>query len=143
MNTTRSCSSVVLLAFGVALLCGGCVTATAPELKPAAVEATATELGPVFDVARVDVKPAPRTRTGPAYPMAMRRAGVSGEAIVEFVVDTQGNVRNPFVLRATHFEFGQEAVATVSRWKFSPGKKDDQLVSTRMQVPIVFSMNGN
>ena len=71
----------------------------------------------------------------------MRRAGITGEVVVEFIVDANGDVRNAFAVRSTQRDFEQAAVQAVSKWKFRPGKKGGRAVNTRMQVPIVFTLN--
>lgn len=95
----------------------------------------------VFDIKQLDQTPIPKFRAKPQYPFEMRRAGISGEVLVEFIVDTNGDVRNPFAVRSTQREFEQSAVQAVSKWKFRPGRKGGHAVNTRMQVPIVFSLN--
>lgn len=94
----------------------------------------------VLNVTSLDAKPVVRTRSAPQYPFELRRQNISGEAVVEFVVNAKGDVENARVVKATHPEFGEAAVAAVSRWKFSPGKKDGQPVATRLTTPITFSV---
>lgn len=95
----------------------------------------------VFDIAMLDQQPNPRFQGAPTYPFEMRRAGISGEVLVEFIVDTTGDVQNAFAVRSTQREFESAAVQAVSKWKFKPGRKGGRDVPTRMQVPIVFSLN--
>lgn len=95
----------------------------------------------IFDISKLDQIPVPRTRVPPQYPFEMRRAGISGEVMVEFLVDTQGNVQNAFAVKSSQREFEANAVAAVMKWKFKPGRKGGKDVITRMQVPIVFSLN--
>ena len=71
----------------------------------------------------------------------MRRAGIAGEVLVEFLVDTEGDVQNAFSAKSSQKEFESAAVQAVSKWKFRPGRKNGQNVVTRMQVPIVFTLN--
>ena len=97
--------------------------------------------GQVFDPGQVDRQPKPVFQTRPMYPTELRKAGVSGKATVDFVVDAEGAVRNATALNATHPAIGEAAVAAVSQWKFDPGQKDGGAVATHMQVPIVFTMN--
>lgn len=128
---------------GLAVLCGslllgGCATESSVAPPPAQ---TAGEVAPLFDVALVDVKPAPRYRVPPQYPAALRREGLSGRAVVQFVVDTAGQVQNVRVVSATRYAFGEAAAAAVSKWRFSPAEKDGQVVATEMQVPLEFSLN--
>jgi protein TonB len=72
----------------------------------------------------------------------MRRAGIEGEVLVEFIVDTNGNVRNPFVVRSTQREFEAAAIQAISKWKFRPGRRGGRDVNTgRVQQPFSFKIN--
>lgn len=95
----------------------------------------------VFDIRNLDQQPMPKFRAKPQYPFEMRRAGINGEVVVEFIVDTNGDVRNAFAVRSSQRDFEQAAVQAVSKWKFRPGRKGGRAVNTRMQVPIVFTLN--
>ena len=95
----------------------------------------------VFDISKLDQAPIPKFRAQPQYPFEMRRAGVEGTVIVEFIVDSKGDARNAFAVRSTQREFEQSAVQAVNKWKFRPGRKGGRAVNTRMQIPIVFKLN--
>ena len=95
----------------------------------------------IFDISKLDQAPVPKFRARPQYPFEMRRAGITGEVVVEFIVDSNGDARNVFAVRSTQREFEQAAVQAVSKWKFRPGRKGGRNVNTRMQVPIVFTLN--
>lgn len=93
----------------------------------------------LFDLANLDERPTPRFQVAPVYPFEMRRAGIRGQVMVGFIVDTRGDVREAYVVSSTHREFEQEAVNAVLKWKFRPGRKGGAAVNTRMQVPIQFN----
>ncbi|MBL9188534.1 MAG: energy transducer TonB [Opitutaceae bacterium] len=95
----------------------------------------------VFDISKLDQTPVPRLQGRPQYPFEMRRAGISGEVVVDFLVDTNGDVQNAYAIRSSQREFEASAVAAVSKWKFKAGRKGGRDVITRMQVPIVFTLN--
>ena len=95
----------------------------------------------VFDISKLDQAPVPRFQSNPNYPFDMRRQNIGGQVIVEFIVDAVGDVHNAFAVRSTQREFEASAVQAVGKWKFRPGKKNGRAVATRMQVPIVFSLN--
>lgn len=95
----------------------------------------------VYDISQLDRTPSPRFQSRPQYPVEMRQAGISGEVVVEFVVDRDGAVTNAFALRSSRPEFEAAAVAAVSSWKFRPGQKGGQDVDTRLQIPIVFTLS--
>jgi protein TonB len=95
----------------------------------------------VFDISKLDQTPVPKYQARPQYPFEMRRAGIAGEVLVDFLVDTNGDVQNAYAVRSSQREFEASAVQAVSKWKFKPGRKGGRDVITHMQVPIVFTLN--
>ena len=95
----------------------------------------------IHDIDALDQKPLARFQARPQYPYAMRRSGISGWAVIDFIVDTNGDVQNAFAIRSSNREFEAAAVQAVSKWRFKPGQKDGRAVPTHMQVPIVFTLN--
>lgn len=95
----------------------------------------------LFDITNLDQVPQPRVQVQPNYPFEMRRAGISGEVLVAFIVSTNGDVVDAYAVRSTQREFEAPAVQAVMKWKFRPGRKGGRAVNTRMQVPIVFNLS--
>lgn len=108
--------------------------------KTSATRAIGKGMKDLFDLKNLDQQPVPRFQSKPNYPFEMRRAGIEGEVVVGFIVDSRGTVREAYPMRSTHREFESAAVQAVSKWRFRPGKKGGRAVNTRMQVPIVFSI---
>ncbi len=110
-----------------------------PVIKPG------TKLGAgmkdLFDVANLDQRPEPRVQPAPVYPFEMRRAGVSGEVVVEYIVDSTGKVAAVQVVRSSHREFEQPVIQALQKWTFRPGKKAGRNVNTRVQQLFPFSLN--
>ncbi len=103
--------------------------------------AAGTGLKGLFDLAALDQKPAPRFIAKPTYPYEMRRARINGEVVVGFIIDSEGNVLNPYIISSTNPAFEAEALRAIGRWKFRPGKKNGVNVSTRnVQVPLAFNL---
>lgn len=94
----------------------------------------------VFDISKLDQIPSPKFQPSPQYPFEMRRQGVAGEVVVDFIVTDQGDVRNAYAARSSAREFESAAVAAVSKWKFRPGKRGGRSVNTHMQVPVGFTL---
>jgi TonB family protein len=65
---------------------------------------------------------------------------LDGSRVTGFIVATDGHVRDPRVLKATHREFGVAALKAASQWKFRPGFKAGRRVNTRMEVPVIFDL---
>lgn len=81
------------------------------------------------------------SRTPPEYPISMRRYAISGEVLVEFIVDTDGKVANAMVVESDNPTFDEPAIEAVLSWKFKPGTKAGKPVATNMRVPIIFSID--
>jgi protein TonB len=94
-----------------------------------------------FEIAQLDQRPIPLYQARPLYPDSMKRAGITGEAVVDFIVDLNGKVRNAVVVSSTQREFEEPACSAVGKWKFKPGRKGGRPVFVHMQVPIVFSLS--
>lgn len=110
-----------------------------PVVKPG------TKLGQgmkdLFDVANLDQPPVLRVPVQPNYPFEMRRAGISGEVLVEYIVDSNGRVSQAQVVRSSQREFEQPAMQAVLKWQFRPGRKGGRAVNTRVQQVITFNLN--
>lgn len=94
-----------------------------------------------FEASNLDQIPQPLYQSRPAYPLDLRSAGISGEVLVDFIVDSHGVVRNAAAVRSSQKGFESAAVDAVNTWRFKPGMKGGNAVDTHMQVPIVFALN--
>ena len=81
-------------------------------------------------------------QVAPTYPYSMRLSRMRGEVQVQFIVDIEGNVRRPFVVRSLNPAFDEPATEAVGKWRFEPGREDGVPVYTTMQVPVFFALNG-
>ena len=94
----------------------------------------------IFDLSQLDQLPVARIRQQPIYPFAMRRVGLKGEVNIRFIVDTNGDVLDPYVISASHSEFEIAALQAISKWKFRPGRRNGRSVNTRMTEDIAFEL---
>ncbi len=108
--------------------------------KTSSSRAIGQRMTDLFDIANLDQQPTPRFQSKPVYPFEMRRAGITGEVHVAFIVDNKGKVVQAYAFRSSHREFEKPAIQAVSKWRFRPGKKDDRAVNTRMQAAIQFNI---
>lgn len=74
------------------------------------------------------------------YPEIARKAGVEGRVIIQFVVDENGNVTSPQVLRGVGAGLDEEALRCVSQLKFKPGRQRGRPVRVRFTLPVVFRL---
>jgi periplasmic protein TonB len=104
--------------------------------------AIASKIGEVFNLKDLDQRPEPRgIRAKPVYPFELSRQGISGEVVLRFVVDTNGDVKEVEVVRSTQREFESPAIQAVLKWKWKAGRKGGKPVNSRMQIPITFDFN--
>lgn len=106
---------------------------------PAHPRATAPA-GPVLPLAELDLMPRPLKQVPPAYPAVMREFGITGRAVVSFVIGSDGAVADAKVLSSTHGAFDEPALAALAEWKFAPGQKAGMAVNTRAEMALVFTM---
>lgn len=74
------------------------------------------------------------------YPEMARRAGIEGRVYVQFIVNEQGDVENPQVIRGIGGGCDEEAIRAVSQAQFRPGMQRGRPVRVQYSLPIVFRL---
>jgi protein TonB len=97
-------------------------------------------IGDLFDINNLDQRPVARVQPGPQYPYEMSRAGINGEVVVEFIINTNGDVIQTQVIRSSHREFEVNALQAVQKWKFRPGRKGGRPVNVRVSQLLEFNL---
>jgi protein TonB len=69
----------------------------------------------------------------------MRRAGINGTVVVEFIINTEGDVIQSQIVRSSHREFEMPALQAVGKWKFKPGRKGGRVVNVRASQLLEFN----
>jgi TonB family protein len=77
------------------------------------------------------------------YPRTAKLAGLSGSALVQFVVDTSGRAKHETItcLRATYKDFADAATAVVKTMEFVPATLEGHKIEQLVQYPIDFKLN--
>ena len=111
---------------------------TAEQL--AALVASAT----VYTADQVDqaAQPDAEEPLQPYYPDSLKAAKVKGHVVLEFVVDTLGNVETETigVVLSTHPRFAESARNAVWRASFSPAIRQGRRVRQLVQLPVHFEV---
>lgn len=94
----------------------------------------------LFDINNLDQRPVARVQPGPQYPYEMSRAGISGEVVVEFIINSNGDVIDTRIVRSSHREFEVPAMQAVQKWKFKAGRKGGRPVNVRASQLIEFNL---
>ncbi len=75
------------------------------------------------------------------YPEMARRAGVEGTVAVRFIVDEQGNVINPEIMRGVGAGLDEAALNAVQQVSFNPGRQRGRPVPVRFTIQIRFQLD--
>lgn len=100
-------------------------------------------LSNLFNIGDLDQQPVARVRNPPAYPYDMRRAGINGSVVIEFIISTEGDVIQTQVMKSTHREFEMPALQAVQKWKYKPGRRRGQVVNVRVSQLLEFNATEN
>ena len=78
----------------------------------------------------------------PRYPEALRRAGVEGDVVAKFVVDTTGRVdlRSVEILRSTHDAFTTAVREALSKLRFAPATTGERKIRALAVMPFHFTL---
>lgn len=75
------------------------------------------------------------------YPTIAQKAGIEGRVFVQFVVDEEGNVIDPTVIRGIGAGCDEEAIRAVTLAKFTPGTQRGKAVKVKMTLPVMFKLD--
>ncbi|MBO9614254.1 MAG: TonB family protein [Dyadobacter sp.] len=130
-----------------ALLVAGCESQVSKE-NEAVKSGDRMEAGPVLEAVEVQ----PEYPGGNAemfkflgrnikYPTKASKADVQGKVFVNFVVTSEGDIKDVKVLKGIGYGCDEEAVRVISKFpKWTPGKQDGKAVSVKFTVPINFQL---
>ena len=118
------------LLIGFASICFGCVALGAQELPEGAIVCVTHPVGAPKAVSEVE----------PEYPKSAREARIQGTVVVLMVVDRDGNVRDPRVVKGVNTELDRSALTAVKKWKFKPATRKGAPVAARVSVEVSFKL---
>lgn len=75
------------------------------------------------------------------YPDLARRAGIEGRVIVQFIIDEEGNVIDPYIIRGVGAGLDEAALRAVSQLKFEPGRQRGRAVRVQYTIPVTFRLD--
>ena len=76
------------------------------------------------------------------YPASAKEKGTQGRVTVQFVVDKDGSIKEPKLLRSVDKDMDAEALRLISNMpKWKPGRQKGQPVAVKYTVPVMFSLD--
>jgi TonB family protein len=96
----------------------------------------------VFSADCVDREPGLKSMDRVRYPESARIREIVGEAVLEFVVDTNGRAepRSVRLVNAPHPDFARSARTALASARFTPARLSGEPVRCRVRLPIVFQI---
>lgn len=77
-----------------------------------------------------------------SYPQQAKSMGIEGTVIVVFVINSDGSISNPEILRGIGGGADEEAIRVVQNSpNWSPAKQKGRVVNSRMRLPIRFKLS--
>jgi len=74
------------------------------------------------------------------YPEIIRRAGIEGQVIVEFIVNKEGSVESAEVIKSANDQLDEIVMNAVKALKFKPGEQRGKPVKVKIKIPITFNL---
>ena len=74
------------------------------------------------------------------YPEIAKKAGVEGTVFLQFIVDENGNVVDPVVMRGIGAGCDEEALEAIRTAKFKPGLQRGKPVKVKFSLPVRFRL---
>jgi len=114
----------------------------ARQARQAAADASQRAVREALPLNQLDLQPRVLRRAAPTYPYELSQAKVAGSVLVEFVIDSEGAVRDAKVVRSSHTGFEAPTLTAVAQWKFAPGTKGGRAVNTRVSQVLEYDPTG-
>jgi TonB family protein len=78
--------------------------------------------------------------TPPVYPSLAKSLRISGDVVVDALVDADGRVKSAKVISGPDL-LRQAAIETVRQWRYEPARLDGQAVAMHLEVTVKFRFN--
>jgi TonB family protein len=121
-------------AIGLSIISAGCHT----EHHASSITRLAHFSGEYTPISSVDEAPILISSIEPEYPNKPKAVHNAGEALVSFIVNTDGIPVQIQWIRATNQAFAMAAIKAVSAWRFRAAQIAGRPTACSMTVPIIF-----
>ncbi len=84
----------------------------------------------------------PEDSPRPIYPLALSRAGITGEVKARFIVRADGSVSEISILKSDHPDLAEAVRVALAQWRFKPwAVEEDKPEKQEVVAPIVFRLD--
>ena len=74
------------------------------------------------------------------YPLQAKSLGVQGVVYVQFIVNEEGKVEKPIIIKKLGAGCDEEAIRVLKKVKFTPGYDKGKAVKVRFTLPVRFML---
>jgi TonB family protein len=74
------------------------------------------------------------------YPEEAQKARTEGKVVVRFIVNKEGKVENPQVIKSVSDALDNETLRVIKQAKFEPGQQDGKNVRVQYAIPITYKL---
>tara|TARA_B100000029_G_scaffold6317_1_gene6837 strand:- start:1520 stop:2143 length:624 start_codon:yes stop_codon:yes gene_type:complete len=101
--------------------------------------------GPKYVFIPFDKPPTPKIPIRPIYPEIAQEAGIEGTVLIQFFIDSKGNVTEAWVLNEgiPNTGLNEAALDAVKKSKWKPAQQRDKKVGVWQTVPVKFELTSN
>lgn len=75
-----------------------------------------------------------------SYPRQAIKSGVEGRVFIKFVVNENGTVSDPEIMKDIGAGCGEAAIEAIKKVKFTPGQHNGQTVKVQYALPVTFKL---
>ena len=94
----------------------------------------------IVEIWRVEKHPVPVNNPSPKYPEIARKAGITGNVVVQVLVNKKGKVEAVEILQGNEV-FHEAATTAAWKWTFTPAIQNDKPVKVWVALPFRFQLN--
>ena len=113
-----------------------------PVLEPGKHLTAPTRILDIFVPGQVDLPPRILRPVTPVYPFDAKTKGIEGRVVLRFIIDEDGRVQNPQVVKADpEGVFDESALAAIVKYKFEPAVIGSRKVKCYVVLPVSFRLD--
>ena len=76
------------------------------------------------------------------YPDSLKKVELSGRVYVQFIIEKDGSVTNPIIIRSTHFLFSKEVLRIIKKMpKWIPAEQNGKKIRLRYSLSVNFKLD--
>lgn len=85
--------------------------------------------------------PKPLHRENPKYTQEARSAAIEGEVLLSVIIEADGSVSEPKVIRGLNPGLDRHAMEAVRQWRFDPSRKDGSPVPVWAHIALSYRLS--